>query len=181
MKRFLKIFIIIILILIIIFFINFIRNYIIFNNLSKLGNSTLNSNDNYHIVESVVFSTDYLQKDEYWRKENKYFQEHYYYNDLENQSNNEFVCPYVLIDELTPKPELFTIIRKVDDDYIIHTSRRTFKYDKNTGLLKNVISNLNDTIITVTSYTYEFNTVTDADVDKQITVTYENSSLENTK
>lgn len=175
MKRFLKIFIIIIFILIIIFFINFIRNVIIINNLSKLGKSILNNNENYHIVESVVSSVDYLQKDEYWRKGNKYFREHYYYNDLENQSNMETIRPNILIDDFISKPNLFTVIRKVGDDYIIFTNRLTFKYDANTGLLKNMITNLNDTIIYINSYACEFNTVTDADVDKPITITYENT------
>lgn len=165
-KKFLKIFLIIIIIIILILIINFIRNNIIINKLHNLRQETLNNNQNYHIVESVVMSTEYLQRDEYLRKDDKYYYEHYCYNNLESQSNNEFLLPSLITSPISTS-RLFTIIKERSNDYIVY-DEYIFIYDKNTGLLKKFIIPDKLNFITITSYTYEFDTVTDEDVEKPI-------------
>lgn len=189
MKKFLKIVCIIVVILVILVWANYLRNNSIIKKIISNGNESFNDEvKNFHITDTTTDSDNYNTSIEVYRKDNIYYIETYedskitkkewkdyvtgekiaFYTDgTEAEFNDEYINTLSSIHmskDFDVGSLFLKFINTEENCYVIKCDNNiTYKYEKNSGLLKEVISG---NMGYVEKYSYEFNTVTDAEIQK---------------
>jgi hypothetical protein len=192
MKKILKILIIVILIFFILFIMNLFRNYLILNKIYNLGNNFIAGNNyhlkeeittnigktiiNYYYKDNIYLYNEYTENLDnstnnviIWNNINTNEYIHLENNELDTtniNSKSNYIDDFIYCKsykrEYLLKENLFNIIKKSDQYYIINLSNNDeYVYVEN-GLLGKILSSKNNINLTVT---FEKDTVTNQDID----------------